>query len=439
MKTYILGIFLLLVSIAVFGQSTPQAFSYQAVAKDANGSVITNQQVYVKVNVISDSSDGPTVYSEYHSTTTNNVGLFMLAVGEGTALVNTFSDIEWATAPHFVEIVADFEGSGAFKSLGVSQLLSVPYALQTGVGAPGLPGFPGSKGPKGAAGPTGPSCGGSCSGSTGAKGAKGAKGLQGDKGPQGPTPPDGTPISEITNCLDVNRNHEEDPEEDTNGDGFFSTLDCLPDLVGLAGPEGPQGPDGPEGYPGPEGYRGPKGLKGATGPEGPQGPPNDPCTSPWYESGSSISFTGGYIGLGTQNPNATVDVIGSVCSNGVALSSDVRYKKDIAPLTASLEKLMELVPVRYDFKTAEFPTMQFPTTAQIGFIAQEVETVIPEIVLTKADGYKALDYAKLTPYLIEAIKTVKAEMAAEEQQFANEYQALAQEVEALKALVVNSK
>ena len=46
---------------------------------------------------------------------------------------------------------------------------------------------------------------------------------------------------------------------------------------------------------------------------------------------------------------------------------------------------------------------------QIGVVAQEVETVFPELVSSSADGYKAVDYTKLTAVLIEAVKELKAE------------------------------
>ena len=157
--------------------------------------------------------------------------------------------------------------------------------------------------------------------------------------------------------------------------------------------------------------------------------------SPWNDFIFNISYNLGNVGIGTQIPTSKVDVIGSVCANGVALSSDVRYKKDIVALTDALEKLMQLQAVRYEFKTEEFPERQLPVEAQIGLIAQEVEAVIPELVTTKADGYKAIDYAKLAPYLIEAIKTAEAELEAKKQRLNQEYQALGKELQELKVLI----
>jgi len=48
--------------------------------------------------------------------------------------------------------------------------------------------------------------------------------------------------------------------------------------------------------------------------------------------------------------------------------------------------------------------MGFDKETQLGFIAQEFEKVIPELVRTDENGYKSIDYVKLTPVLVEAIR-----------------------------------
>ncbi len=50
----------------------------------------------------------------------------------------------------------------------------------------------------------------------------------------------------------------------------------------------------------------------------------------------------------------------------------------------------------------------FDDKKQIGIIAQEIETILPEVVLTDPNGYKAVEYSKLTPVLIEAMKEQQA-------------------------------
>lgn len=95
---------------------------------------------------------------------------------------------------------------------------------------------------------------------------------------------------------------------------------------------------------------------------------------------------------------------GTIYCNDMPLCSDIRFKKDIAPLREPLEKLLSLRGISHQWKTEEFPDMHFSDRRSIGFIAQEMEKVYPELVQTDRKGYKSVDYAKLTPVLVEAIK-----------------------------------
>ena len=65
---------------------------------------------------------------------------------------------------------------------------------------------------------------------------------------------------------------------------------------------------------------------------------------------------------------------------------------------------MALRGVNYNWKTAAFPKMNFEKERQLGLIAQEVESVVPEVVRTDVDGFKSVEYSKLVSLLIEAIK-----------------------------------
>lgn len=55
------------------------------------------------------------------------------------------------------------------------------------------------------------------------------------------------------------------------------------------------------------------------------------------------------------------------------------------------------------------PDQKFPEQHQIGFIAQEVEKVLPELVHTDTNGYKSVAYINVVPVLVEAVKTLKSE------------------------------
>ena len=84
--------------------------------------------------------------------------------------------------------------------------------------------------------------------------------------------------------------------------------------------------------------------------------------------------------------------------------SDARLKANIVDISDPLSNVLALHGVRFDWKTKDFPEMKLGDEPQFGFIAQDVELVYPEIVSTDANGYKMVDYPKLIPILVEAIK-----------------------------------
>jgi hypothetical protein len=67
--------------------------------------------------------------------------------------------------------------------------------------------------------------------------------------------------------------------------------------------------------------------------------------------------------------------------------------------------------VRYLWKSNEYPERHFSDARQIGLVAQDVEQIVPEVVTTDSEGYKSIDYSKLTAILIEAVKEQQREIA----------------------------
>jgi Chaperone of endosialidase len=108
------------------------------------------------------------------------------------------------------------------------------------------------------------------------------------------------------------------------------------------------------------------------------------------------------VGVLTGNSSATFT--GCVTASNLSCPSDSRFKKNIIPIENSLSNILKINGVRYDWKTKEFPEKQFSDKNQIGFIAQEIEKIFPEMVFTDEKGFKSVDYARLTPVLVEAIK-----------------------------------
>ena len=114
----------------------------------------------------------------------------------------------------------------------------------------------------------------------------------------------------------------------------------------------------------------------------------------------------GYVGIGTENPSVKLQVNGDIVANSIAGSSDARFKTNINPIVNPLEKVLKLNGITFDWNTEEFSSRAFSEKRSIGFIAQEVERILPEVVETEktTEGYKSVQYDKIVALLVEAIK-----------------------------------
>lgn len=137
----------------------------------------------------------------------------------------------------------------------------------------------------------------------------------------------------------------------------------------------------------------------------------------WFEAtnapncfGSPLQYAivvpqnGGVVSLGYSPPSvsgAMLDANGSISSFGLPLTSDISLKNTVTTLPNSLNLIKRLRPVTYKWNTVN-DTMMSGTHA--GFIAQEVDTVIPQIVRTGSGGLKNIAYTELIPYLVSAIQ-----------------------------------
>ncbi|MGE0562071.1 MAG: tail fiber domain-containing protein [Flavobacteriales bacterium] len=202
----------LLLTIGVFAQA-PEKINYQAVARNLSGIPLVNQPINVKYEIRSGSSSGTLVYAESHSLTTNQFGLFTAEVGGGTPTFGTMAGIAWGTAPFYLYVEVDGD------PMGITQLLSVPYALFAKESANGPAGLPGKNSlmnitPE----PAGANC--------SAGGNKVESGL------------------------------------DDNNDGTLQLLEVDYTYFVCDGVAGPTGPQGPIGLTGPAGNTGPAGANG---------------------------------------------------------------------------------------------------------------------------------------------------------------------------------
>ena len=107
--------------------------------------------------------------------------------------------------------------------------------------------------------------------------------------------------------------------------------------------------------------------------------------------------TAGNVGIGTTAPSEKLEVSGSVKATAYLYTSDERLKKEIITLPDALTKALQLRGVNFVWRNNNEKT--------VGFIAQEVEAVYPELVKTdKVSGMKAVQYGNIVAILVEALK-----------------------------------
>jgi hypothetical protein len=128
-KTNII-VWIFLFSGFVLNAQVPAGFNYQAIVRNTNGGVINDQEVTLRTSIIEETNLGQTiVYTEKHATSTNSFGQVSLVIGSGTPVLGTFSNIDWSRNKFFLKVEVDPAGGDNFKSIGTSQLLSVPFAM----------------------------------------------------------------------------------------------------------------------------------------------------------------------------------------------------------------------------------------------------------------------------------------------------------------------
>ncbi|MGY8953972.1 MAG: hypothetical protein ACKVJP_11465 [Flavobacteriales bacterium] len=122
----------ILFTLSGFAQA-PEKISYQAIVKNSSGEFLTNQAIGMKISILAGgnlANPGPTIaYAETHLKTTNANGLVSLEIGTGAVITGVFATIDWANSSYFIKTETDPNGASNYTTVGVSQLLSVPYAL----------------------------------------------------------------------------------------------------------------------------------------------------------------------------------------------------------------------------------------------------------------------------------------------------------------------
>ncbi|WP_298755646.1 tail fiber domain-containing protein [uncultured Psychroserpens sp.] len=124
MKALFFSLFIFL-NLYAYGQN---GINYKALIKDDLGNVVANQDTTVQFNIFQ-GIGMLLVYSERHNLITDNNGIVIVNIGEGSVQFGTYSGINWSSDDHFLNVQIDIDGNG-LVDLGTTEFKTVPYAIQ---------------------------------------------------------------------------------------------------------------------------------------------------------------------------------------------------------------------------------------------------------------------------------------------------------------------
>jgi len=113
-------------ALTTFAQS-PDLMTYQAVLRDAENHLLTNQAIAIQISILQTTPNGTSVYTEVHTLNTNANGLVSLEIGDGVS-GDDFFLIDWSAGPFYLKSETDPAGGANYTITSTTQLLSVPYA-----------------------------------------------------------------------------------------------------------------------------------------------------------------------------------------------------------------------------------------------------------------------------------------------------------------------
>lgn len=108
---------------------TPLLFNYQTSLLNSSNTPLVNTTVSFRISILQTTNTGTSVYQETHSVTTNSNGLTSFKIGNGAVVSGDFSTINWGNDIYFLKVEADVAGGTTYTDFGVSQFVTVPYAM----------------------------------------------------------------------------------------------------------------------------------------------------------------------------------------------------------------------------------------------------------------------------------------------------------------------
>lgn len=117
------------ISFSANGQELFQGINYQAVARDASGSVLSNLTLDVQVSFVPPGEGGTDYYSERHEVRTDEHGFFQVIIGNGDSRKGYLSDVPWTLEEIWLRVSVSSPEKPDLYLTRIQQLFSVPYAL----------------------------------------------------------------------------------------------------------------------------------------------------------------------------------------------------------------------------------------------------------------------------------------------------------------------
>ncbi len=400
-------LFAFVITLITFAQA-PQGFNYQATVRNSTGALIVNQIVLVKFNIYQNTAPGTLVYSENQSTNTDDLGHIALVVGQGSATTGTFSTINWGTGNYYLGIELN-SGSG-YVAMGTTQLLSVPYALYSqNAGSAMVPTIQQVLDSGNIATKTTNTTEGSSLRINTVGGSTSGEFYYGIRSHIDGTNGNNRGILAASNGVSQGVNWgltSYASNSAIENIGVYARGNTLAGTVSSGHNTGVQGVAygsingndnrGTIGYASGVTATGRNyGITGASkgsevfniavGAYSELGNTTNGTNYGVSARASSVTTTGTNYGIYSEASNGATNYAGFFNGNvtitgNFVQPSDRKLKKDIKPFVSALEKINALSPVTYYYKNEKESGINLPTNLQYGFIAQDLETVFPELV-----------------------------------------------------------
>lgn len=155
----------------------------------------------------------------------------------------------------------------------------------------------------------------------------------------------------------------------------------------------------------------------------------------WHGADRLFLESNGYLGIGVNNPANRLELPNIANADGRARAnawltySSEKFKTNITPIASALDKLQRLQGVTFDWKP------EHGGQHDLGFIAQRVAEVLPEVVAFENGEPSAVDYSRITALAVEAVKELKAKQDAKVESLERENADLKARLERIEALL----